>query len=62
MRDDSLSKGAEFSRWQHLTVEYAESLQVLQGGDCHALANADRIARAFADYRPLQASPSLTAV
>lgn len=57
MRDDSLSMGIAFSRWQQLTDEYAHSLQALEQGDRHSLANLDRIARALSQR--LSSAPRL---
>ena len=57
MSDDSLSMGVAFSRWQHLTDEYAHSLQALQRGDRHSLEDLDRIARALAQR--LSSAPNL---
>lgn len=56
MKDESLAMGPAFSRWQHLTDQYASEVHALQRGDASAATRLARLAREMHGSWPLEAS------
>ncbi|RYH59612.1 MAG: hypothetical protein EON54_11010 [Alcaligenaceae bacterium] len=54
MRDESLAMGPAFSRWQHLTDEYAAEVHALQRGDASAATRLALLAREMQGLWPFK--------
>lgn len=61
MTDESLAMGPAFSRWQHLTDEYAVEVHALQRGDSSAATRLARLAREIQGSWPFESGKETTA-